>query len=307
MKKLLLLLICISFSFLNAQETINLYITDGNDDAYQLYNADVGWPPVGEMFVDAENLFMGHSWEPGRYYKIGLRYQSVPIPQGSTIESAYIQFYAYEANSDTTGIKVSCEKNPNPLPFTSVDYNISDRENTHSELWAVSEWQAFVPGPNQRTHNIKSIVQKVIDMEGWVKNNPMVFRFSGTSNYLDDDYPKAACSWEFGGEFYAPVLTITYTAPASVDEQELAKALNIFPNPVSDNFTISFDELKEGEYDISLFDLQGKQLHQIHDGWLSQGDHHFELSAMDINMPQGVYLLSISGNKHVINRKIIIQ
>lgn len=308
MKNIFLFLFGISFSFLSAQETIDLYILDGNDDAYQLYR-DPAWEnPTGEMFVDAMNLFMGHSWDPVMYYQIGLRYQSVPIPPGSTIESAYIQFYSFEANNDTTGIRVYCERNVNPLPFTGVDYNISDRERTnHNEYWVASEWQAFIPGPNQRTHNILDIVQEIIDLDDWTENNPMVFLFKGTNPGFGEVYPKAACSWEFGGEFYAPVLTITFTAPAGLDEEQLAKFLQVFPNPVSDKFTISFEELKEGVYDISLFDLQGKQLHKIYDGWLSQGDHHFELSVADMNILQGIYLLNIRGNNHVVNRKIIIQ
>ncbi len=308
MKKLLVLLVCILFGIMQAQETITLYITDGNDDAYQLYRDPAWEDPTGEMFVEAENLFVGYTFPPAMYYHIGLRYQSVPIAPGSTIESAYIQFYAFEANDDTTGIRVRCELDPNPLPFSGVEYNISDRLTTNrSEFWAASEWQAFIPGPNQRTHDIRDVVQEVIDMEGWLKNNAMVFFFKGTNPGFGEDYPKAACSWEFGGEFYAPILTITYTEPAAVDEFGLDKSLKIFPNPVSENVNISFDDIQEGNYTFSIFDLQGKQLNQIYDGWLSRGKHHFESSAADLKVSKGVYLLCIRRGNHTVCRKIIFQ
>jgi len=142
MKKFLLLVFFLSFGSLFAQETVTLYILDGNDDAYQLWRHPSWENPTGEMFVDAEKLFVGHSFPVGQFaimYHIGLRYLSVPIPHGSTIESAFIQFYSYEANDDTTGIMVYCERNPNPLPFTSVEYNISDRETTYQGIYPGSQ------------------------------------------------------------------------------------------------------------------------------------------------------------------------
>ncbi|RLD59596.1 MAG: hypothetical protein DRI97_00700 [Bacteroidetes bacterium] len=311
MKKVFLLALFLFSSSLYAQETVTLFITDGNDDAYQLYRHPTWENPTGEMFVDAEKLFVGYSFpvgEMGISYHIGLRYQSVPIPQGSTIESTYIQFYSFEANDDTTGIIIYCEKNPDPLPFTGVEYNISDRETTnHDEFWVASEWQPFIPGPNQLTHNIRDIVQEVVDLETWVKNNPIVFLVKGTNPAFGEDYPKAACSWEYGGEFYAPVLTITYTAPASVEEEDLAKALSIFPNPVTDKFTLSFIDLKQGKYEISLYDLHGRIIHEINTGNLTYGNHQFDFSAAALNMQTGIYLIRVHCSQGDISRKIVVR
>jgi len=305
MKRLLLLLIWFSFGSLYAQETVTLYILDGNDDAYQMF-AWESWGATGEMFIDSEKLFVGFTWPPDREYYIGLRYQNVLIPQGSTIESAYVQFYSYEANDDTTNIRVFCEKNANPLAFTSTDYNISDRQRTsHYEFWVASEWEPFLPGLNQRTHDIKSVFQEVVELEDWVANNPIVVLFLGSQG--SGNYPKAACSWEYGMEFYAPVLEITYTPPASVDEAELAKSMKIFPNPVSDKFTLSFTDLMEGEYDISIFDLQGRKTHEMNTGRLTSGDYEFELSARELNMHTGIYLMRVYGSQGEISRKIIVR
>jgi hypothetical protein len=144
-------------------------------------------------------------------------------------------------------------------------------------------------------------------MEGWEKNNPIVFIFRGNFPTQGEQFPKIACSYEYGSEFYAPILTITFIEPAGIDDQELAKALNIFPNPVSDKFTVSFTDAKDGEYNICLYNLQGKKVSQIYDGKLTNGDHKFEQSAIDLNLQAGVYLLSIRGNQHDASRKVIIQ
>ncbi len=311
MKKFLLLVFFLSFGSLFAQETVTLYILDGNDDAYQLWRHPSWENPTGEMFVDAEKLFVGHSFPVGQFaimYHIGLRYLSVPIPHGSTIVSAFIQFYSYEANDDTTGIMVYCERNPNPLPFTSVEYNISDRETTyHDEFWVAAEWQAFIPGPNQRTHDIKDIVQEVVDLETWVKNNPMVFLFKGTNPAFGEIYPKAACSWEYMGDMYAPVLTVIYNEPALIEEIDAAGAMNIFPNPVLNTFTVSFTELQAGHYEICMYDLTGQQACKVHEGKLEHGDHEFSLLATELNLQPGVYFVSLRGETGNMVRKIVVK
>jgi len=305
MKKLLLLILCACFGFIQAQETVTLYILDGNDDAYQHFSNTVT-AQEGTMFVSNEWLSMGQSYDPHRLMRIGLRYRSVPIPAGSTIESAYVQFTSYlEENDQDIVIWIRGEKNPNPLPFNSEDYNISDRlKTTASEVWGVAEWQSLIPGPNQKTHNIKRVVQELVDMEGWEENNNMVLLFHGANS---GNLPKKACSWEFGGEFYSPVLEITYTAPASVEEAEIANALSIFPNPITDRFTISFTELMEGEYDISVFDLQGRKVHEMNTSILVSGDYQYDLSATELNMQTGVYLIRVHASQGEISRKVIVR
>ena len=305
MKKLLILFCCIASCCLYAQETIEIPIINGNDDAYEEYESD--FEPSGTMHLESQ-LYMGFTEEPYMFYYIGIRYQSVPISPGATIESAFIQFCAYENSEETHSIYTFCEKNPNPPAFTTEEFNISNRETTSKyEIWGVSEWQAWIPNPNSKTHDIKSIVQEIIDMDGWQKNNPLVFIFKGSSPIHGELYPKVACSYEYGAEWYAPMLTITFTDAASVDEQNLFKALNIFPNPVSDKFNIFLKDVQEGEYNICLFDLQGREVTEIFNGHLTSGDQHFALSANELNLQQGIYILSISDLKTEVSRKIIVR
>jgi hypothetical protein len=305
MKKILTLFFCFSFGLINAQQTIEIPIIDGNDDAYQQWN-HIG-TNVGTMFMGTESLLMGFTPEPHMFYYLGLRYQSVPIPPGSTIESAFIQFSPFEPSEETIVIDIYCENNANPPAFTNEDYNITDRPwNGYNSNWEVPEWD-WIPNDNSRTHNIKDLVQYVIDMEGWEKNNPIVFILKGNYPLNDEQFPKIAYSYEYAQEYYAPILTVTFTESAAVDEKELVKSLNISPNPVTDNFTVSLTDIKDGEYNISMYDLQGKRVYELHNGMLTQGDHQFALSASALNLEQGIYMLSIHSDFGNISRKIIVR
>jgi hypothetical protein len=263
------------------------------------------------MFIDQEQLSLGFDiWGGSRRHHIGLRYLNIPILPGSTITSAYIQFTSLNANPKSDKVYVRCEKNPSPSAFTTEDYNISSRVRTDTLVeWHIPEWQEFIPGPAQKTPNLKLIVQEAIDHPEWVENKPIVFLFLGLYIIYGPDtvLPRQACSWEYMGVMYAPFLTITYYEPALVEEINVASAMNIFPNPVLNTFTVSFTELPAGHYEICLYDLTGQQAYKVHEGQLDHGDHEFSLSAGELNLQAGVYFVSLSGEAGNMVRKIVVK
>lgn len=314
MKGFLLLFFYLSFGYLSAQETATLFIEDGNDDAYQIYYMYFpATDSVGDMFVDQEYLSMGFdAWpiDPAYHtHHIGLRFVNVPILPGSTITSAYIQFTSFIANEKPDRIYIRGEKNPSPQSFTSEAFNITTRARTDTFVqWDLPEWQAFIPGPAQKTPNLKYVIQELIDQAEWTVNKPMAFEIYGVYTLLTDTtLPRQSCAWEYMGDMYAPVLTINYNEPASVDEQELAKGMNIFPNPILNTFTVSFTELQAGHYEICMYDLSGQQACTVHEGQLDHGDHEFRLSAGELNLQPGIYFVSLSGETGNMVRKIVVK
>ncbi len=309
MKQLFMLIFCISLGYTNAQETVTLFIEDGNDDAWQLFNDYT--TPTGEMFIDQEQLSLGFDiWGGSRRHHVGLRYLNIPILPGSTITSAYIQFTSLNANQKSDKVYVRCEKNPSPSAFTTEDYNISSRVRGDTFVeWHIPEWQEFIPGPAQKTSNLKLIVQEAIDHPEWVENKPIVFLFLGLYIIYGPDtvLPRQACSWDYMGEMYAPFLTITYYEPASIGELGVENRMSVFPNPASDKFTVSFIDLLAGYYDICLFDLYGKEACKVHEGRLGHGDYKFKLSAAGLNLQPGVYFVSLSGETGNMVRKIVVK
>ncbi|MCK5337247.1 MAG: hypothetical protein KAJ50_00500 [Bacteroidales bacterium] len=185
MKKLLILLFCISIGNMHAQETVTLFIQDGNDDAWQTYYMYFpATDSVGDMFVDQHYLSMGFdAWPIDPAYlthHIGLRFTGVPILPGSTITSAYIQFTSFIGNAKPDRIYIRGEKDPSPQAYTAEPFNITMRARTDTFVrWDIPEWQAFIPGPAQKTPNLKYVIQELIDQPEWTVNKPMAFEIYG--------------------------------------------------------------------------------------------------------------------------------
>jgi hypothetical protein len=175
-------------------------------------------------------------------------------------------------------------------------------------IWSAKEWQGgFFNGPNMRTTNLKDIVQEIIELDGWAQGNPLVMKVLGYNWFADFVSPKIACSWEWDIDWYAPNLEITYHPPASVDEHSLIKSLHIYPNPVENDFTVLFVDLKQGEYEAQLIDMQGNLVSQIFHGPHISGDLELELSAERMGLMPGLYIMRLTGEGDMINQKIIVR
>ncbi len=74
--------------------------------------------------------------------KVGLRFQNVAVPPGSTITSAYLEFTAHVANVGTTDLTIHGQAADNPATFSSTSGDISGRPTTNESVtWAsVPSW-----------------------------------------------------------------------------------------------------------------------------------------------------------------------
>lgn len=83
--------------------------------------------------------------------------------------------------------------------------------------------------------------------------------------------------------------------------------VEIFPNPTTDKFVLSFADVKQDEYEISIFDMQGKKCGEVFNGHLQQGDHQIQLSAQELNIENGIYLVSVKSSTGQHIRKIVVH
>lgn len=117
----------------------------------------------------------------------GFRFANLPIPAGSEITRAQIQFKVDEAGLDTANFTFRGEASDNASTYLKVAGNISARPSTTATVgWQPPPWQApaqpdgGASGPDQLTPDLKTILQEIVSRPGWQKGNAAAFMVSGT-------------------------------------------------------------------------------------------------------------------------------
>ena len=135
---------------------------------------------------------------------IGIRFENITLPQGATINNAYIQFEAKSASSADVNLQIHGEKVVNATTFGSAAHSVSTRsQTTTSTNWSPAAWASSGDhGVAQQSANIASLVQEIVDQGEWSSGNAMAFVFTGSGT-------RRAYSFD-GKESAAPLLHIEY-------------------------------------------------------------------------------------------------
>ena len=180
--------------------TVTSQVSNDNDDAEEEVSG-------GDMERGSSDLELIR--DGGTNQLVGIRFRNINVPQGSTIVSASIQFTTDETDSGPTSLVIRGHDTNNAGNFTNNDYDISSRTLTTATVaWNnVPAWNSVgQAGPNQRTPDLGSIVQEIVDRGGWSSGNSMVFVITGSGTRTAESRD--------GSSSGAPVLTIVYaTSP----------------------------------------------------------------------------------------------
>lgn len=188
MKKLFL----ITFSLLtltsltnqvSAQVTSSVFskVNNGNDDAEEGVSSN-----TGSMDLTSSDLEI--MTDGTRTQWIGIRFTNLNIPKGAVIDSAFIQFTNVGDKNPVNGNAIiRGELTGNSATFTTTAFNISSRSKTlDSIVWpgsTHSSWgtsSANAKTINQRTPNLKQIVQSIINQGAWNTGSPITILMNGT-------------------------------------------------------------------------------------------------------------------------------
>ena len=176
----------------------------------------------GAMALESSDLELGEydTWtqdgiEQG-VQTIGLRFNNITIPQGSTILSASIQFTCDAEGADPAQMTIYGENVANAATYTVDPYNIAGRpKTTANAVWDIPEWVSEGDaGLTERTVDLVAIVQEIVNRGDWASGNSMAFIMvpsGGTENETSDEGGREAeASDGSSSGTLAPVLTIIY-------------------------------------------------------------------------------------------------
>jgi hypothetical protein len=179
--------------------TLDRRVQSSNDDAEE--SSD------GTVYLNSSDLeFM---YDNGLQSFVGMRWINIDIPKNATIKKAYIQFTTDEVSSYPVEIRFYGESADNAQQFSSVLYNLTNRpRTTNYKNWGIPGWGSEGErGENQRTPDLSTIIQEIVNRNGWQRNNAIVIL--ATYQILDVN---------FTGDFYE-VKTGSSGAPWYVDAE----------------------------------------------------------------------------------------
>lgn len=138
----------------------------------------------GTMYIDSSDLELVYDGGVNGDQTVGIYFPNITIPQGATINSAYIQFRVDETSSGLVNLTIEGQLATNPLTFSTSSNNVTSRTRTSADVsWSPGNWVAIGDaGAAQRTVNIASIIQEIVNQGGWGSGKPLVIIISGPSD-----------------------------------------------------------------------------------------------------------------------------
>jgi Calcineurin-like phosphoesterase/Secretion system C-terminal sorting domain/Purple acid Phosphatase, N-terminal domain len=172
-------------------------------------NNDAEEKATGIVSVSSSDLELTFD---GSIQQIGLRYSALRIPKNSIIHEANIQFKTHNINNiNPCQITIHGEASNSALSYTSDSLSISSRTKTQAFVnWSPPSWNIIgESGSNQKTPNLKNVVQQIVNRPAYSVNSAIAFILSGTGR-------RTATSFN-GSPSGSPVLCVNYTPPYPAD------------------------------------------------------------------------------------------
>ncbi|MCB9350364.1 MAG: metallophosphoesterase [Lewinellaceae bacterium] len=116
---------------------------------------------------------------------VGLRFTGLNIPQGATVTSAHIQFTADETrNVNPSSLTIYGQASDNSSTFSNASFDISSRPRTSATVnWTPPDWGSIgSAGAAQLTTDISSIIQEIVNRDGYSLNSSIAIIIDGAGN-----------------------------------------------------------------------------------------------------------------------------
>jgi len=265
--------------------------------------------------MDDDDLDMGWEGDDLNIMTAYTRFQNIEIEKGTKIDSAVLVIYAHEDEADEAKITVYAEAVDNSAAFQEGEA-LEDRTWTTATVdWTCTDpwtmWEQY------HSPNLASVVQEVIDRDGWVSGNSLTLFMTGEDqgaslldNARDFESFENIEDPDDGGDGLhhaerIPTLKI-YTGlddgpseqPVSIIEA-IHLPFEVCPNPTSNGilnitFTNSLVAI------VKIYSISGNLVYTS----VANSD---KLVINTENFKSGLYILNIIQNNNMYTEKVIIK
>ena len=171
----------------------------------------------------------------------GFRFTDLPIPESSTILSAYLDFRVTEATSaGASSLTIAADLTANSPEFQQVNLNLSSRGATST---VTSTFPIADTADEERgaTGDISAILTEVIDLDGWASGNDVSFLITGSGTpgvRTFDGHPSYGARLKVELEFNLGDLGESESVPVITVRDRLREIMNDLPHngntPITD-------------------------------------------------------------------------
>ena len=165
----------------------------------------------GGCFIGGVALRMGY--RPGAGYLdifTGFRFPNIAIPQGATIDSAYLTYVAYNNDASTDDVKVWAEATDDAAVFnTTTRTPKSVTAGSNSVAWTLPNQTA---NSSYTSPDIKTVVQEVVNRAGWSSGNGLAILVR--NNGATENHIFIAADYGIGAS-----IAINYTAGGGAERR----------------------------------------------------------------------------------------
>ncbi len=228
-------------------------VVDGIAVEYQVNsgNDDVEEEDDRNMYRGSTDLELVRDGSRGNQ-TIGLRFTNIAVPQGATIQSAYLEFVIDEYKTTSTSVTIAGHDTNDASSFSDSDGNVTGRTQTTAAV----DWNnlpALLVGETLISPDISTVVKEIVDRGGWSSGNDMAFIISGTGKRTVESYNGVASR--------APRLKITYCETCTSSTQAVGirfSGVDIPQGATINSAVVEFTAQAGGESAAASFMVYGE-------------------------------------------------
>lgn len=179
---------------------------------------------VSAPIANGPALVLGDDGTP---WLAGLRFLLPEMPVGARVQSAALDFRAAQADAGTARLQIRCDASPAAKPIGTLPGDLLRRKTgSQSVNWMVPDWVAGASGPAQRTPDLSTLIQPIVDSTKWDRS--LLFLIKGTG-------ARHAVTWN-GDPLVGPLLSVAWLPPLPPQQsvQILTDADEVLPTGAVD-------------------------------------------------------------------------
>ena len=158
----------------------------------------------GKVVTSSTDLELTYDVKRGQQL-VGVRFRSVAVPQGATIQRAQLRFKADETDEGNVRLDLYGDNSDSAAPFVESDRNLSSRAKTSTKVsWQPPAWRRIGESGGKQYADIAPLLQEVVSREGWRSGNAFAVLISS-----DSKSKRVAESYR-GDKYGAPQLYVEY-------------------------------------------------------------------------------------------------